>query len=194
MPCSTAPTDQDRLSVYDDGLRSIQDLKSLRGVIGPTWSAAGRRPKAPACARRSRTLHVGQALPGLQRLSASSPKRWPSRSTASISARSPSMSIRNVSKWFAALPSSFTAKQKRDRRAHPQGDPRAAALPQRCGSRISDHVAQFGHAVRRRKPAHSPRQPDRLGADRRSLRARRTLDRPASTRQCAAARYAAAAA
>ena len=44
-------------------------------------------------------------------------------------------------------------------------------------------VARLGHAVGRREPAHPARVADRLGADRRALRARRAVDRPASARQ-----------
>ncbi len=36
---------------------------------------------------------------------------------------------------------------ERDRGSYPEGDPRASALPERRGSRISQHVAQFRHAV-----------------------------------------------
>ena len=75
----------------------------------------------------------------------------------------------------------------RDRHAHPQGDPRAAAVPGRCRPRLSDAVARGRHAVGRREPAHPPRLADRLGPDRRAVRARRALDRPASARQRAPA-------
>ena len=75
---------------------------------------------------------------------------------------------------------------ERDRRAHPQGDPRAAQIPGRCRPRISHARAFLRHAFRRREPAHPARLADRLRPHRRPLRARRALDRPAPARQCAA--------
>ena len=47
-----------------------------------------------------------------------------------------------------------------------------------------------GDAVRRRGAAHPARVADRLGADRRDVRARRAVDRPAPARQRPAARHA----
>ena len=79
---------------------------------------------------------------------------------------------------------------ERDRHAHPEGNPRTAALPQRCRPRLSRAVAQFRHAVGRRKPAHPAGLADRLGADGRALRAGRAVHRPASARQRPLARHA----
>ncbi len=81
---------------------------------------------------------------------------------------------------------------QRDRRARPQGDHRPADLPERRRPRLSDPVARLGHLVGRREPAHPPRFADRLGPDRRALRARRAVDRPAPARQRPPARHAAA--
>ena len=72
---------------------------------------------------------------------------------------------------------------ERDRRPHPQGNPRAAEIPGRCRPRLSHACTRFGHAVRRREPAHPARLADRLRPDRRALRTRRALDRAASARQ-----------
>ena len=83
---------------------------------------------------------------------------------------------------------------ERDRRARAEGDPRAAVLPARRRPELPHAGARLRHALRRRKPAHPPRLADRLGADRRALRAGRALDRPAPARQRAAAGDAEAAA
>ena len=83
---------------------------------------------------------------------------------------------------------------ERDRHARAEGDPRAAVLPARRRPELSHARARLRHAVRRRKPAHPPRLADRLGADRRALRAGRALDRPAPARQRAASGDAEAAA
>jgi hypothetical protein len=93
------------------------------------------------------------------------------------------MSIRVANDWFDALPAS-SAKQNGDRRAHPQGNPRAAEVPERCRARLPDPVAHLRHAVGRRKPAHPAGLADRLRPHRRALRAGRALHRPAPARQC----------
>src|SRR4029434_6741294 len=49
---------------------------------------------------------------------------------------------------------------------------------------------QRGHTVRRRGAAHPAGVADRIGADRRDVRARRALDRPAPARQRSADRHA----
>ena len=72
---------------------------------------------------------------------------------------------------------------ERDRGPHPQGDPRAAAVPGRRGARLSHAVARGRHAVGRREPAHPAGLADRLGPDRRAVRAGRALHRPAPARQ-----------
>ena len=81
----------------------------------------------------------------------------------------------------------LTAEAAGDRRAHPQGDPRAAGLPRQGRAGLSDAGARLRHAVGRREPAHPAGLADRLGADRRALRAGRALDRPAPARQRPAA-------
>ena len=83
---------------------------------------------------------------------------------------------------------------ERDRRARVEGDPRAAVVPARRRPELSHARPRLRHAIRRRKPAHPPRLPDRLGSHRRALRAGRALDRPAPARQRAAAGDAEAAA
>jgi excinuclease ABC subunit A len=62
----------------------------------------------------------------------------------------------------------------------PEGDPRSPAVPQRRGGRLPDAGPIGGHALGRRRAAHSPGHADWLEPDRRALRARRALDRPAS--------------
>ncbi len=59
-------------------------------------------------------------------------------------------------------------------------------------ARLPQPRPQRRHAVGRRGAAHPPGQPDRLGPDRRDVRARRALDRPAPARQRAPDRHAAA--
>ena len=75
------------------------------------------------------------------------------------------------------------AQAERDRRPHPQGDQRAAGLPRQCRPVLPDAEPHLRHAVGRREPAHPPGLADRLGPDRRALRAGRAVDRPAPARQ-----------
>ena len=81
-----------------------------------------------------------------------------------------------------------------DRQPHPPRDPRSAALPERRRRRLPHARPQRRDAVGRRRPAHPPRDADRVEPDRRALRARRAVDRPAPARQPRAALDAGAAA
>ena len=75
-----------------------------------------------------------------------------------------------------------------DREPHPARDPRSPALPGRRRRRLSDARPQRRDAVGRRRAAHPSGDADRLEPDRRALRARRAVDRPAPARQPRAAR------
>ncbi len=166
---------------YDDGVRRYSTSKPFEGVITnierrwretesnwvreeleryqsdqPCEACTGYRLKPQALAVKIAGLHIGQVT---------------------------DLSIREAKAWFDTLPEHLTAQAERDRRAHPERDPRAADLPQRCGPRISDPVPRLRHAVGRREPAHPARLADRLGAHRRALRAGRALHRPPSARQ-----------
>ena len=170
---------------YDDGVRHYSTTKPFEGVITnierrwretksswvreelsrfqsdqPCEACAGNRLKPQALAVKIDRLHIGEVA---------------------------DMSIREACHWFATLPAKLDAEAERDRRAHPEGDPRAAELPQRCRPRLSHPRPRQRHALGRREPAHPPRLADRLGPHRRALCAGRAVDRAASARQCAAA-------
>ena len=66
----------------------------------------------------------------------------------------------------------------RDRPRDPQGNQRAPRLPRQCRARLPQPRPHQRHALRRREPAHPPRQPDRLRPLGRPLRPRRAVDRP----------------
>ena len=68
-----------------------------------------------------------------------------------------------------------------------EGDPLPPALPARRRPRLPDPRPPGAVAVRRRGPAHPAGQPDRQRADRRHLRPRRAVHRPAPARQPQAA-------
>ena len=187
-PSCTAPATTEITFSYDDGLRSYKTTKTFEGVIPnlerrwketesawmreeierfmsatPCPACNGYRLKPEALAVKIAGLHIGQVS---------------------------EMSIRKANQWFDGPAGIAQRQAERDRRAHPQGDPRAAALPQRCRPRLPHPVAQFRHAVGRREPAHPARLADRLRPHRRALRARRAVDRPAPARQCPPARHA----
>ena len=70
-----------------------------------------------------------------------------------------------------------------DRRFHFKGNQGAALLPDGRRPGLSDALAQRGHAIGRGGAAHPPGDPDRLGADRRSVYFGRALHRASSARQ-----------
>ena len=81
-------------------------------------------------------------------------------------------------------------RQGRDRRQGGARDPRAAEVPQRRRAVVPEPGPRRRHAVGRRGAAHPPGLADRLGADRRDVRARRAEHRAAPARQRAADRHA----
>ena len=173
---------------YDDGLRSYKTTKTFEGVI-PNLERRWKETEFGLDARGDRALHVGDALPGLQRLSPQA--RVAGGKNRRQAHRRGHRAVDPQGQPLVRGAAAVAQRQaERDRGAHPQGDPRAAALPQRCRPRLSDAVAQFRHAVGRREPAHPAGLADRLRPDRRALRARRAVDRPAPARQPAPARYA----
>jgi excinuclease ABC subunit A len=102
------------------------------------------------------------------------------------------LSVMRAGEWFETVPKTQQAAE-RNRGADPEGNPRAAVLLARRRPELPHAVAFLRHAVRRRKPAYSPRITDRFWSDRRPLCAGRAVDRPASARQRPAARNPAAA-
>ena len=104
------------------------------------------------------------------------------------------MSIRAAAQWFNDMPDRLTDQQRQiGERVFKEIRERLGFLND-VGLDYLTLARNSGIAVRRRKPAHPPREPDRFGPDRRALCPRRALDRAASARQCAPARNAAAAA
>jgi excinuclease ABC subunit A len=83
-------------------------------------------------------------------------------------------------------------QQGAGRRESAQGNRQPSAVPDQRRPRLSVARPFGGNALRRRGAAHPPGFADRLGADRRTLCPRRTVDRPASARQRATAENAAA--
>ncbi len=77
-----------------------------------------------------------------------------------------------------------------DRREDPARDRQPHPLPERRGARLPLAHALGGHALGRRGAAHPAREPDRLRAHGRHVRARRALHRAAPARQREAHRHA----
>ena len=177
---------------YEDGVRSYDTKKPFEGVI--TNLERRYRETESEWAREELAKYFSDIPCAAATAIASSPRRCASRSAASISARSRELSVKRAGEWFETVPKALNAQQNEIAAPRAEGNPRAAVLPARRRPELSHARARLRHALRRRKPAHPPRLPDRLGADRRALRAGRALDRPAPARQRAAAGDAEAAA
>ena len=171
---------------YDDGVRHYSTTKPFEGVI-TNIERRWRETESSWVTEELVALPVGPALRGVRRLSAEAAGAGGEDRRAAYRPGHRHVDPRGASLVRRAAGAAH-AQAERDRRAHPEGDPRAARLPQRCRARLSDAVARVRLAVRRREPAHPARLADRLGPDRRALCAGRALDRTASARQCAAAR------
>ena len=104
------------------------------------------------------------------------------------------LSVLRAGEWFETVPKALNAQQNEIAARVLKEIRERLSLPARCRPELSHARARLRHAVRRRKPAHPPRLADRLGPDRRALRAGRAVDRPAPARQRAAAGDAEAAA
>ena len=85
------------------------------------------------------------------------------------------MSIKQAVAFFAA--SQAERAGNGDRAADPEGDSRAAGLPRRRRPRLSHARPHVGQPFRRRGPAHSAGDANRIEPGRRALHPRRAVDR-----------------
>ncbi len=173
---------------YDDGIRSYDTKKPFEGIITNLERRFRETESEWAREELAKVFHRHPLL-GLQRLSAEAAGAV--RQGRDQTHRRGHRALGETRRHMVRGASRKTEQAaERDRGPHPEGDPRPPDLPERRRPRLPHAGARFRHAVRRRKPAHSAGVADRLRADRRALRPRRALDRPAPARQCAAARYA----
>ncbi len=155
---------------YDDGLRTYKTQETLRGSRRQHRAAlAGNGQRMDA--RGTRPLSIRSSVRGLPGLPAQATgDGGEDRGTAHrpgyrhVDPRRPRLVRR--------APRQAQAERAGNRQPHSQGNPRPPEVPRRCRARLPVVVAHLGHAVGRRKPAHPARLADRLGPDRRSLRAR----------------------
>ena len=125
----------------------LLDDAAVRGRDSRTWSGAIARPTAPGCARSwAATRTRPNARPATA--AASSPRRWRSRSHKHDISEVCDFSISEAARWFGGLERDAHRQAERHRAAHPQGDQRAARLPEECRARLPDPVARLGHACR----------------------------------------------
>ena len=171
--------------VYDDGLRGYTTKKPFEGVI-------------TNLERRFKETESDWAREDLAKYFTDVPcaachgaRLKPEALCVKIAGKTISdiaeLSIRAAGDWVRRPARAPQRQAERNRRPRAQGNPRAAAVPGRRRPRLSHALARLRHALRRREPAHSPGLADRQRPDRRALRARRALDRPAPARQCAPA-------
>ena len=166
---------------YFDGTRNYKTVKAFEGVIG-NIERRWRETDSRLGARGAGALPGRAPVRNLRRLSpqAAGAGRQGRRQAHRRSHRHVDQGGQRLVRRAAE---DVHQAADRDRHAHPEGDPRAAAVPQRRRPRIPDAVARRRHAVGRRIPAHPPRLADRLRPHRRAVRARRAVDRPAPARQ-----------
>ena len=177
---------------YEDGVRSYDTKKPFEGVI-TNINRRYRETESEWAREELGEIFLRHSLRGLPRLpaQAGSPVRQDRRQAYRRNLGTVSAPRRRMVRDRAG---GAQQAAERDRRAHPERDPRAAVVPARCRPELPDAGARLRHPVRRREPAHPAGLADRLRPDRRALCAGRALDRPAPARQCAAAGDAEAAA
>ena len=169
-------TGEEPVDVHLQGRRPrLHGHQAVRGrAAQPRAPLAGDRQRLGA--RGAGALPGREALRGLQRRAAEARGAGGAASAASNIAEASELSIRaRAGTGSPAVHATLTPQRAGDRPPHPARDQRAAAVPGRCRARLPDPGARLGHAVRRREPAHPPGQPDRLGPDRRALRAGRAV-------------------
>ncbi len=171
--------------VYDDNARKYEVNKTFEGVI-PNLERRWRETDSSWVREelgRYQAETPCEACGGLRLKPEALAVKIAGKNIAEIS----TMAIRPARDWFEGLERDLTSKQMEiARRILKEINDRLRFLVD-VGPRVSESLARVGHAVRRREPAHPAGQPDRLGPDRRALRARRALDRAAPARQSAPA-------
>ena len=188
----TGSGDEEIRFAYDDGLRAYEVRKPFEGVV----SNLERRYKETESEwsreeiQRYMSATPCEACNGFRLKPEALAVKIDGRHIGEVSL----LSVKAAIDWAQDLPSRLDAKRNEIAHRILEGDRRSAGLPARRRARLSDAGARVRHAVGRREPAHPARFADRLGADRRALRARRAVDRPAPARQRPPARHAAAAA
>ena len=148
--------DEEITFVYEDGVRKFKTQKAFEGVIGNIerrWNETdsewvreelSRYQDAHPCEACGGYRLKPQALRGQDRRQA---HRRGGRSLHQGGER-----------LVCGAAEAADEEAERDRGAHPQGDPRAAAVPERRRPRLPDARRAAGHAVGRREPAHPARQ------------------------------------
>ena len=155
----------------------------------PQPGAALERDRIGLDARGARALHVGDPCPACNGY-----RLKPEALAVKIAGRHigevTELSIREADRWFDRAAGALNAKQNEIAARILKEIRERLRFLERCRPRLPHAGAGLRHAVGRRKPAHPAGLADRLGADRRALRARRALDRPAPARQRPPARHA----
>ena len=139
---------------YDDGLRSYEVRKPFEGVV---TNLERRYRETESDWSRDEISRYMAATPcaacGGKRLK---PEALAVKIDASDIGDVTRLSVREAHAWFTAPPRAARHQAERDRRAYPQGDCRAVALPARCRAGISHARARLRHVVGRREPAYPP--------------------------------------
>ena len=167
---------------HGQALASVRrDHSQLRAALSrDRFDGGARGPRAlPGGARLPAVRGLAAAARGAPRAAGRSGRPQPGRRARDLRDRA-----RHAGRGAALLRHAATGRrQGRDRRQGGARDPRTAEVPQRCRAVVPEPGPRRRHAVGRRGAAHSPGLADRLGADRRDVRARRAEHRAAPARQ-----------
>src|SRR5579872_7450474 len=169
--------------VYDDNARKYEVNKTLGS--DPQPGAPLARDGLQLGARGARPLPGGDAVRGVRR-PAPEARGAGGKDRGQEHRRDLPDGDQAGARLVRGAGAAADADPGRDRQENLERNQRSPAFSCRRRFGVSESVARVRHAVRRRKPAHPPGQPDRFGPDRRALRARRAFHRPAPARQPAA--------
>ena len=144
---STAPTATASTSQYRNRMgRQRSYMLAFEGIVA-SLAAPLPRDRLVAAARADRGVHELPAVPGRARARGSSPRCSRSRSASSNIHEFTRMSVTRALAFLDEL--ELTRDRAADRRAHRQGDPRAADVPRQRRRRLP----RSSTARRRRSPA-----------------------------------------
>ena len=162
---------------FVDGRKSYEVKKPFEGVIGNL----NRRMLSTESAWMREELSQLPGEPPVRDLRRRPPQAraaWRSRSPARTSAMSARRSVADALAWFSTLDEKLTPQQREIARAILKEINARLGFLAQCRARLPQPRPHQRHPVRRREPAHPPRQPDRLRPVGRALRPRRAVDRP----------------
>ena len=186
--CCTAPRTRSRSATSTSAARPSCASTASR-ASSPTSSGATRRPTRSSCARNWPSSATRSPARTATARACAARRATCEIGDARRSTRCPRMPLREARAFFATL-DAHRAQGARSPRRSSRRSPRGSAFLINVGLDYLSLDRSRRHALGRRGAAHPPRLADRLRPDRRDVRARRAVDRPAPARQRPPARHA----